>query len=191
MLRHTTLNKIFAMRPPKDEWDKLISGLRKTSTDNEPLTYINILEVLGLVDACGFLSVFEDKRALVHFACDCAGQVLPIYEKDFPDDKRMREALELARSGLDTSDAVLNATCATVNAISNGKRRATDAAKASIYACDVSAYWAGQPSKLTGIFATLRSVAHFATEADGISDYPIERYNYYFGEQDDAFDACR
>ena len=31
------------------------------------------------------------------FACDCAEQALPIYEKDYPDDKRPRKAVETAR----------------------------------------------------------------------------------------------
>ena len=31
------------------------------------------------------------------FACDCAEQALPTYEKDYPDDKRPRKAVETAR----------------------------------------------------------------------------------------------
>ena len=31
------------------------------------------------------------------FACDCAERVLPIYEKDYPKDKRPRQAIEVAR----------------------------------------------------------------------------------------------
>ena len=31
------------------------------------------------------------------FACDCAAHVLPIYEKEYPDDKRPRECIKVAR----------------------------------------------------------------------------------------------
>ena len=38
-----------------------------------------------------------DPTKLRLFACDCAEQVLPIYEKDYPHDKRPRKAVETAR----------------------------------------------------------------------------------------------
>lgn len=38
-----------------------------------------------------------DERVARPFACDCAERVLPIYEKDHPDDKRPRHAIEVAR----------------------------------------------------------------------------------------------
>jgi len=38
-----------------------------------------------------------DDRALRLFACDCAERVLPIYEKEYPDDDRPRKAIAVAR----------------------------------------------------------------------------------------------
>ena len=38
-----------------------------------------------------------DPTKLRLFACDCAEQALPTYEKDYPDDKRPRKAVETAR----------------------------------------------------------------------------------------------
>jgi len=38
-----------------------------------------------------------DDRVARLFACDCAERVLPIYEKDYPKDKRPRQAIEVAR----------------------------------------------------------------------------------------------
>ena len=38
-----------------------------------------------------------DDRKLRLFACDCAEQVLPIFEKAYPDDKRPRASIETAR----------------------------------------------------------------------------------------------
>jgi hypothetical protein len=39
---------------------------------------------------------WNDKSARL-FACDCAERVLPLYEKEYPDDKRPRMAIETAR----------------------------------------------------------------------------------------------
>jgi hypothetical protein len=38
-----------------------------------------------------------NERTALLFACDCAERVLPIFEKEFPDDKRPRIAIETAR----------------------------------------------------------------------------------------------
>jgi len=38
-----------------------------------------------------------NKRIARLFACDCAERVLPIFEKEYPDDKRPREAIEVSR----------------------------------------------------------------------------------------------
>ena len=38
-----------------------------------------------------------DESKLRLFACDCAEQVLPLFERDYPEDKRPRMAIEMAR----------------------------------------------------------------------------------------------
>lgn len=38
-----------------------------------------------------------DDRIARLFACDCVERVLPIYEKEYPDDKRPRHVIEVAR----------------------------------------------------------------------------------------------
>ncbi len=38
-----------------------------------------------------------DESKLRLFACDCAEQTLPIFERDYPEDKRPRQAIETAR----------------------------------------------------------------------------------------------
>lgn len=35
--------------------------------------------------------------ALRHIACDCAEQALPDFEREFPDDKRVRQLIEVTR----------------------------------------------------------------------------------------------
>jgi hypothetical protein len=56
-----------------------------------------------------------DDRVARLFACDCAERALPIYEKNYPDDKRPRHAIEVARLYADgkASDGELAAARAT------------------------------------------------------------------------------
>lgn len=43
------------------------------------------------------VSALSDRREIVSFACDCAERVLPIFEREAPDDARPRLAIEAAR----------------------------------------------------------------------------------------------
>jgi hypothetical protein len=47
----TTLNKIRAHNPCEDGWEKLLKGFGKTKADDEPLPFVQILEINGLDDA--------------------------------------------------------------------------------------------------------------------------------------------
>lgn len=40
---------------------------------------------------------FDDRKILVSIAADCAERVLPIYEKKYPDDKRVRDCIAMCR----------------------------------------------------------------------------------------------
>ena len=42
----------------------------------------------------------EHKKELVIWAADCAEHVLPYFEKEYPNDKRPRKAIETARKWL-------------------------------------------------------------------------------------------
>lgn len=48
---YTTLNKIRACSPCEDGWEKLLRHLGKTSADDEPLSFAEILKSNGLEDA--------------------------------------------------------------------------------------------------------------------------------------------
>ena len=41
-----------------------------------------------------------DHRTLVTWACDCAERTLPIFEKEYPEDKRPRDAIKITRAWL-------------------------------------------------------------------------------------------
>jgi len=58
----TTLNKIDALNPCDDDrWEKLLKHLGKTQPDDEPLTYLTILESNGFEDALWCCRAVEDK----------------------------------------------------------------------------------------------------------------------------------
>ena len=94
----TTLNKIKAAKACEERYKVLLTALGKTEADDEPLPIKQILETNGLDDALWALQTVEGKdRELRLFACDCAEMVLPIFERHYPDDKRPRNSIEVAR----------------------------------------------------------------------------------------------
>ncbi len=75
-------------------------GIRKWGMDN-PFPLLEVLNNNGLDDALWALRYCEPKakrdRIARLFACDCAQIVLPLFERDNPDDKRPRQAIDVAR----------------------------------------------------------------------------------------------
>ena len=67
-----------------------------------------------------------DESKLRLFACDCAEQTLPIFERDYPEDKRPRQAIETARRFANGE-----ATCEELDAVWDA---AGDAARAPAWA---------------------------------------------------------
>lgn len=94
---YTTLNKIRAQHPCKEEWEKLLKSLGKTEADDDQLSLSYILKSNGIDGAILALSSVEgrDKEILL-FACACAKRVLPIYEAAYPNDNRVRNAIDVA-----------------------------------------------------------------------------------------------
>jgi hypothetical protein len=94
-----TLNAIRANRLCGDGWTKLLRHLGKTKADDEPLPLLTILESNGIDDALWCLRALpeEYEPACQMLACDFAEAVLPIFERDRPDDDRPRNAIETAR----------------------------------------------------------------------------------------------
>jgi hypothetical protein len=94
----TTLNKIKSYSPCEDGWNKLLNHLKKTQSDDEPLYLRTILESNGLDDTIWAFRAVEGKDKEIRlFAVDCAELVLPIYEKQYPNDDRPRLGIQAAR----------------------------------------------------------------------------------------------
>ena len=91
----TTLNKIQTHSPCEDGWDKLLLHLSKTSADDEPLDLLTILDSNGLEDTLWALRAVDGyDRELRLYACWCACQVLPVFERKNPNELRPRRCIE-------------------------------------------------------------------------------------------------
>ena len=94
----TTLNKIKSHSPCEDGWKKLLNHLGKTEADNEVLELRTILVSNGIEHTLwAFRAVDGKDKEIRLFAADCAEMVLPIYEKEYPNDYRPRKAIHAAR----------------------------------------------------------------------------------------------
>jgi len=102
---YTTLKQIRQHKPcgikrgSNIGYDKLRTTLGKGYGDNTPIAFSTIIESNGLDDALWCIRSVcpeHDKEARL-FASDCAESVLHIYEKDYPNDNRPREAIKAAR----------------------------------------------------------------------------------------------
>jgi hypothetical protein len=131
----TTLYKIESQKPCENGWKKLLHHLRKTESDDEPLELITILEYNCIQDTIWAFRAVEGKDKEIRlFAADCAEMVLHIYEKNYPNDKRPRLAIQAARdyaNGLIPLEELAAAVAAAWDAASAAARAAGAASAAS------------------------------------------------------------
>jgi len=141
----TTLNKIRAASPCADGWQKLLVGLLKTKADDESLTLIQILDINGIEDAIWALRAIDDCPQIRLFAAACARQALPIWDAEYPNDRRPLTAIETAERfarGKATSDELAAAWAAAGAAAGAAARAAAwDAAGAAAWAAARAAAW--------------------------------------------------
>ena len=95
----TTLNAIRKASPCEKGWLKLLKHLGKTKADDEPLDLLTVLDSNGLDDALWVLShAMPDDRLARHFQAWCTEQVLPIFEAERPNDRRVRDQIAMLRN---------------------------------------------------------------------------------------------
>ena len=100
----TTLAAIRAQSPCENGWRTLLAQLGKTAADDEPLPLLTVLNSNGLDDALWVLScAMPDDRLARHFQAWCAEQVLHLFERKRPNDKRVRDQIATLRN--DRADA--------------------------------------------------------------------------------------
>ena len=144
----TTLAAIRAASPCESGWKKLLAALGKTKADSEPLDLLTVLNSNGLDDALWVMSfAMPDARLARHFQAWCAEQVLHIFEAVRPEDRRVRDQIEMLRrddatkaerdaawaSALDAAEAAMDAAWAA--------RDAAEAAMDAAWASAMGAAW--------------------------------------------------
>ena len=143
------LLEIKNLEPCIHRWENLIRHYPEW--EGTPLDFLK-LEHISVEDK-QWLFLREEyvpKRELHLYACLCAEQVLHIFEKEYPDDKRPREAIEAKRLWLDgkISDDALDS--------------ASDSARASVSDWDSdwdSARGRASASALASVRASVRASA--------------------------------
>ena len=100
----TTLNNIRKHSPCREGWEKLLKGLGKTTSDDEPLPYATILNINGLNDTIWCFRA-EDRYSKQWrlFAVWCAKQVLHLAQSPEVDNKTL-EVAERYAEGKATTD---------------------------------------------------------------------------------------
>ena len=96
----TTLNRLKAAGVCADRYEHLVKALGGASFDHdEPIKLLTILEHNGQDDYLWALrATVENCDQIARLmACDFAEAVLPIYEKQYPNDNRPRVCIETAR----------------------------------------------------------------------------------------------
>lgn len=174
----TTLKKIRAHRPCATGWEKLLRTLNKTSSDNEPVSIIQILDSNGLDDALWCLrAVNGHDREIRLFAVWCARRV-----KHLMADQRNVEVINVSErhaNGLATDEELRAAAEAASAAVSvaAGKARAAlraaegvaapSAARAAVWAAEGAAWaveGAAWDAEVAAQEAELRRICEEATQ---------------------------
>ena len=133
----TTFAKLHAASACVDRYKhlaKALGGITKYGR-NKPITLLQILDANGLNDALWALCACDDSDKFARLlACDFAKHVLPIFEREYPDDKRPREAIAVARRYANGQ--------ATDNELAVARAAAWDAVGAAVGAAAWAAAWA-------------------------------------------------
>jgi hypothetical protein len=151
----TTFAEIQGTEGSTEVYKKLAAALGSTGKygKDTPIPLDTILKSIGLTDTiwvmrCTIESPFE---LLLEFACRCAEHVLPVYEKVYPKDERVRGAIKAARKYFvteksdypkyeaDTTHSAHSATHAAYIAFGAHEVKAAQAAWAAHIAADIAA----------------------------------------------------
>jgi hypothetical protein len=150
-------------------WNKLIKFLGDDYPKDKPIDLLTILESNGVDDClwslmCADASEEEIKRISVTLAIEFARNVLPIFEKKYPNDKSPREAIEAAENWLKNpteenrqlaADAYADADA---DAYADAYAAAYAAADAAAYA-DADAYADAAAAAAVAAYAAVESAA--------------------------------
>lgn len=95
----TTLNAIRSYSDGGDRWEALLKFFDKKESDDEPLRFSTLVKFdIGVAFWCLRSLSGNHHAALMLLAADMAERVLPIFEKEYPNEKRPREAIAASRA---------------------------------------------------------------------------------------------
>jgi hypothetical protein len=155
----TTLNAIREQSPCADGWAKLLKNLGKTQADNEPLSFVTILDSNGLEDALWCTRAAPEHNRLWRlYAVWCARQVQHLLTD--PCSVAALDVVERHAHGLATDKELAAAEHAALNAASAAWATAS-AARAPAWA----AAWAARAVARSAAANAARSAAANAAEA--------------------------
>ncbi|MDP2729632.1 MAG: Imm5 family immunity protein, partial [Dehalococcoidales bacterium] len=151
------------------EMAKALGGVAHYGKDT-PIPLDKILEVCGLDDTLWALRIVIEPadREIRLFACDCAERVLPVFEQQYPDEKRPRQAIEIARKFANGTAAAVElraAASATASATASAASAARDAAWAAAWAAWDAAWDAARAAARDAASATASAAARDARDA--------------------------
>jgi hypothetical protein len=175
----TTLNKIREHHPCEDGWAKLLAGLGKTQSDDEPLRFTDILEINGLGDALwATRSVPEYDKDWRLFSVWCARQVVT-----YTDDWRVVNALNVVERyshGTATEEALISARNAASDAARSGADNASRVTGRAVFALLTYVYGSSAAYAMSyacvDIVAARAAFAFLAKEGVPVADALTKRF---------------
>jgi hypothetical protein len=149
---------------------------------SDPIKVIDKAMELGRFDWANWLVVrLLDKQQRVKYAILCAEEVLPIFEKEYPDDDRPRKAIEAARAWLKNPSSENARVAAAARAAANAASAAdaADAAYAAAYAAaDAAASAAARAAAAYAAAAANAASAAAANAASAAAKIKTKIINY-------------
>jgi len=179
-MKKATLQDALNARPCYDAKQiKTLFGKRKTLNAKQ-------VAALGIPDRDKVWALtrpffLDTKEKAVRFAVFCAEQSLPAFESRFPDDKRPRTAIDMAKAWLQSPTA--RAAAAAADA-ADAADAAADAADAAAYAADAAAYAAAAAAYAAADAAD--AAAYAAAAAADAADAAAAAYAAYAAAAADA-----
>ena len=129
----TSLYRLRKFDACKDRYDHLVAKLGPDYGDKTPINLLDILTHNGTADCLWALCATEKhpeaERVLRLMAADFAEAVLPIFEKQYPNDGRSRKAIEAARKYANGEITVQERAAARAAAWAAARAAARDAAR--------------------------------------------------------------
>ncbi len=169
---HTTFRNAKEEGACKESYTKMaksLGGVRKYGLD-APIPLDKVLEVCGLGNTLWALRIVLEPvgKEIRLFACDCAQRVLPLFEAKYPDDKRPRQAIEIARR-FANGQATQKEMAAARDAARDAEAAAGDAARTAAWDATrdaETADWdAARDAARTAVWAADWAAARAAAEA--------------------------